>query len=174
MKRLLFSALAFCACSTFPLYAQSRTGTPAPAADDYNQSQFWIGNFAEGQYVVHLSRIVAVAQQKYVIDNSCMVYEVTVVTTGSTPTKFYYLEPLANNSGINAIKNVTNRVQELGGDAVNRVTGGGVSPETTVCKQYPNTNTIEFRVTSMEQLNKVYESLLKSWQDGRGRTFKNK
>ena len=109
MKRFLLSALALCVCAAAPLCAQSKTGTPAQSTDDYNQSQFWIGNFPEGQYVVHLSRIVAVAQHKYILDNACMVYEVTLVTMGNTPTKFYYLEPLGQNSGINAIKNVTDR-----------------------------------------------------------------
>ena len=66
--------------------------------------------------MVHLSRIVAVAQHKYILDNACMVYEVTLVTMGNTPTKFYYLETLGQNSGINAIKNVTDRAKELGSE----------------------------------------------------------
>lgn len=172
MKRFFFSALAVCVCAASPLYAQSKTGAAIPSADDYNQSQFWIGNFSEGQYVVHLSRIVAVAQHKYILDNACMVYEVTLITMGNTPTKFYYLEALGQGSGINAIKNVTNRAKELGSGAVNRVTGGEINPDTTVVKQYPNTNTVEFRVATLEQLNKMYASLLKAWQDGKGRTFK--
>ena len=109
MKRFFLSTLAVCVCAVAPLSAQSKTGAPAQSTDDYNQSQFWIGNFPEGQYVVHLSRIVAVAQHKYILDNACMVYEVTLVTMGNTPTKFYYLETLGQNSGINAIKNVTGR-----------------------------------------------------------------
>ncbi len=172
MKRFFISALTVCVCATAPLSAQSKTGAPTQSTDDYNQSQFWIGNFPEGQYVVHLSRIVAVAQQKYILDNACMVYEVTLVTMGNTPTKFYYLESLGQGSGINAIKNVTDRAKELGSGAVNRATGGGIDPDTTVAKAYPNTNTVEFRVASLEQLNKMYASLLKAWQDGKGRTFK--
>lgn len=172
MKRFFLSAMALCVCAAAPLSAQSKTGAPTQSTDDYNQSQFWIGNFPEGQYVVHLSRIVAVAQQKYILDNACMVYEVTLVTMGNTPTKFYYLESLGQGSGINAIKNVTDRAKELGSGAVNRATGGGIDPDTTVAKAYPNTNTVEFRVASLEQLNKMYASLLKAWQDGKGRTFK--
>lgn len=172
MKRFLLSALALCVCAAAPLCAQSKTGAPTQSTDDYNQSQFWIGNFPEGQFVVHLSRIVAVAQHKYILDNACMVYEVTLITLGNTPTKFYYLETLGQNSGINAIKNVTDRAKELGSGAVNRATGGSIDPDTTVAKAYPNTNTVEFRVSSLEQLNKMYASLLKAWQDGKGRTFK--
>lgn len=172
MKRFSLLVLAFCICAAAPLSAQSKTGAPTQSTDDYNQSQFWIGNFPEGQYVVHLSRIVAVAQHKYILDNACMVYEVTLVTMGNTPTKFYYLETLGQNSGINAIKNVTDRAKELGAGAVNRATGGSIDPDTTVAKAYPNTNTVEFRVATLEQLNKMYASLLKAWQDGKGRTFK--
>lgn len=172
MKQFFFSALALCVCAAAPLSAQSKTGAALPSTDDYNQSQFWIGNFPEGQYVVHLSRIVAVAQHKYILDNACMVYEVTLITMGNTPTKFYYLETLGQGSGINAIRNVTNRAKELGSGAVNRATGGGIDPDTTVAKVYPNTNTVEFRVATLEQLNKMYASLLKAWQDGKGRTFK--
>ena len=112
--------LALCVCAAAPLSAQSRTGAPVQSTDDYNQSQFWIGNFPEGQYVVHLSRIVAVAQHRYILDNACMVHEVTLITMGNTPTKFYYLETLGQGSGINAIKNVTERAKELGSGAVNR------------------------------------------------------
>ena len=172
MKNLFFFTLAVCIFTAVPLSAQSKTGAPAQSTDDCNQSQFWIGNFPEGQYVVHLSRIVAVAQHKYILDNACMVYEVTLVTMGNTPTKFYYLETLGQNSGINAIKNVTDRAKELGSGAVNRATGGSIDPDTTVAKAYPNTNTVEFRVATLEQLNKMYASLLKAWQDGKGRTFK--
>lgn len=172
VKQFFFSALALCVCAAAPLSAQSKTGAALPSTDDYNQSQFWIGNFPEGQYVVHLSRIVAVAQHKYILDNACMVYEVTLITMGNTPTKFYYLETLGQGSGINAIRNVTNRAKELGSGAVNRATGGGIDPDTTVAKAYPNTNTVEFRVATLKQLNKMYASLLKAWQDGKGRTFK--
>ncbi|MFR1412548.1 MAG: hypothetical protein ACLSUW_09785 [Akkermansia sp.] len=90
--------LVLCVCAATPLSAQSRTGAPTQSTDDYNQSQFWIGNFPEGQYVVHLSRIVAVAQHRYILDNACMVHEVTLITMGNTPTKFYYLETLGQNS----------------------------------------------------------------------------
>lgn len=81
-------------------------------------------------------------------------------------------ETLGQNSGINAIKNVTDRAKELGAGAVNRATGGSIDPDTTVAKAYPNTNTVEFRVATLEQLNKMYASLLKAWQDGKGRTFR--
>lgn len=90
-----FSILYLCCGSAF---RPVQNGAPTQSTDDYNQSQFWIGNFPEGQYVVHLSRIVAVAQHKYILDNACMVYEVTLVTMGNTPTKFYYLETLGQNS----------------------------------------------------------------------------
>ena len=101
MKRFCLPVLALFVCAAAPLSAQSKKGAAVPSTDDYNQSQFWIGNFPEGQYVVHLSRIVAVAQHKYILDNACMVYEVTLITLGNTPTKFYYLETLGQNSGIN-------------------------------------------------------------------------
>ncbi len=122
--------------------------------------------------MVHLSRISGVFMHRYVLDNSCMVYEVTLVTTGNTPTKFYYLEMLGKGSSINAIKNVTNRISELGGDAANRVAGGQINPDTVVAKAYPNTNTIEYRMATLDQLNKLYASITKAWQNGRGRTFK--
>lgn len=48
--------------------------------------------------MVHLSRIVAVAQHRYILDNACMVHEVTLITMGNTPTKFYYLETLGQGS----------------------------------------------------------------------------
>ena len=172
MKRFFLSVLALFVCAAAPLSAQSKKGAAVPSTDDYNQSQFWIGNFPEGQYVVHLSRIVAVAQHKYILDSTCMVYEVTLITLGNTPTKFYYLETLGQNSGINAIRNVTDRAKELGAGAVNRATGGSIDPDTTVAKAYTNTNTVEFRIATLEQLNKMYASLLKAWQDGKGRTFK--
>ena len=172
MKRFFLSVLALFVCAAAPLSAQSKKGAAFPSTDDYNQSQFWIGNFPEGQYVVQLSRIVAAAQHKYILDNTCMVYEVTLITLGNTPTKFYYLETLGQNSGINAIRNVTDRAKELGAGAVNRATGGSIDPDPPVAKAYPNTNTVEFRVATLEQLNKMYASLLKAWQDGKGRTFK--
>lgn len=171
MKRFLFPLLALCVCIAAPLSAQTKTGA-AQSKDDYNQSRFWIGNFPDGQYVVNLNRIVAVAQHKYVLNNACMVYEVSIITEGNTPTKFYYLESLGQNSGINAIKNISSRAKELGNGALNRATGEEINPDTVVAKAYPNTNTVEYRIATLDQLNKLYASLLKAWQDGKGRTFK--
>lgn len=118
--------------------------------------------------MVHLSRIVAVAQHRYILDNACMVYEVTLITLGNTPTKFYYLETLGQNSGINAIRNVTDRAKELGAGAVNRATGGSIDPDTTVAKAYPNTNTVEFRVATLEQLNKCMLPFSRRGRTGKG------
>ena len=67
---------------------------------------------------------------------------------------------------------MTDREKELGAGAVNRATGGSIDPDTAVAKAYPNTNTVEFRVATLEQLTKMYASLLKAWQDGKGRTFR--
>ncbi len=167
MKKFLLSALALGMCAVTPVLAQQNKIT-----DEDNQTQFWIGKMSEGECMVHLSRLNGVFMHRYVLDNACMVYEVTLVISGNTPIKFYYMQMLGKNSGINAVKNVTNRISELGGEASRRLTGSEINPETTVAKAYPNTNSVEYRLATLDQLNKLYASIVRAWKNGRGRTFK--
>ncbi len=167
MKRLLLSAMALGMCAISPVLAQQNKLT-----DEENQTQFWIGKLPEGECMVQLSRLGGVFMHRYVLDNACMVYEVTLIISGNTPTKFYYIEMLGKSSGINAVRNVTNRISELGGDASRRLTGSEINPDTTVAKVYPNTNCVEYRIATLDQLNKLYASIVKAWKNGRGRTFK--
>lgn len=152
---------------------------PKEGTDTEATSVFWTGNFAGGQVIIPVDKIASVAQQKYVLDAQFIVHEVSIDTLGNSLTRIYYIEPIAEAaSGVSAFGTaVKERAKELAGEVQGRTGTSDLDPETAVTKNYPLTthsHTVEYRVSSIEELRTVYRSVSTAFQRGRGRTYNSR
>ncbi|MGB8170323.1 MAG: hypothetical protein WCF18_22665 [Chthoniobacteraceae bacterium] len=148
---LAFAVLASAA------FAQAPSATPAPAGDKAALPIFR-AKLPGGTYEVAVRAILAVASHEYLVDGIARVTEVNIDTAGSLLARFYYLEPVTPNSPLGLGSATIDQAQRLLKEAAEK-TGQDVWKK--VIKNYPTTTharTVEYRVASMEQLNKIYES----------------
>ena len=98
--------------------------------------------------------------------------EVTVDTTGTALARFYYIEPITKDTAFNALDRIQKRAEQLRQRSQNR---SGTKADEMAQKSYPATTharTIEFRIINEVELNALYSSLYRSWNSGKGRTFR--
>ena len=84
---------------------------------------------------------------------------------------FYAIEVMGESGGPSAVANIANRAKEIANQAGGKT---GVDASTAVHKEYPITThakTIEFRLSDVDDLTSLYNSLEKAWKSGRGRKF---
>jgi len=145
---------------------------PENTEDERNQKRRWEATLPGGRYVVNLGNITSISEHSYVLDGSVIVTEVTIDTIGSALARFYYLEPVTEESKVNIVNRLRNRTTGLKERAKARV---GISFEDMAQKHYPDTThakTIEFRLLSRGELRALYESLYAAWDSGKGRSFR--
>lgn len=112
-----------------------------------------------GTYEVALRSIVSVSSCEYIVDNVARVNEVNIDTTGNMAVRFYFIEPMTPNSPIGLGQSTINKVQEVMTEAASRAGQDEVWKK--VVKNYPTTthaHTIEYRVDSREDLDKIFKS----------------
>ncbi len=141
--------------------------TQSPDDDGEGQrrlpSHLWVAQTPGGEYAVNLSAITSVSVHEYVVDGIAKVVELTVDTTGSTVARFYALQPVAaapGGVGQGLVDTVANRINDLR----QRLDSAGIT--NAVVKNYPTTthaHTVEYRLTTRESVEKLYEHLLKAW-----------
>ncbi len=154
-----------------PLFLFTLTPTHAKpegvcVSTDYNLAQFWVFELDNGEdkpltFGVHLSHIASVSYHKYIMDNM-WIYEVTLVTTGGVPTKFYYAELPKN---LNRLSSPASKASDI----ISSKTG--IDPRTTVAKAYPHTNTVEYRLGNLKDLQNLHTSLHNAWLSGTSAKF---
>jgi hypothetical protein len=142
-----------CAATSF---AQTPAATPTPAG---NQAALPIfrAKLPGGTYEVAVRAIIAVASHEYLVDGIARVTEVNIDTAGSLLARFYYLEPVTPNAPLGIGGAAIDQTQRLLKEAAEK-TGQDVWKK--VIKNYPATTharTVEYRVESLEQLNKIYD-----------------
>ena len=152
-------------CSLLVLAALAASGlaqgqsTPAPRASTGTpEIPIFRAKLPGGTYEVALRSIIAVASHEYLVDGIARVTEVNIDTAGSLLARFYYLEPAAPTTPSALANAGIEQAQRLLREAAEK-TGQDVWKK--VIKNYPTTTharTAEYRVESMEQLNKIYES----------------
>lgn len=160
---ILFSTLS-------PLMAQS-SNDKNNTAETVGPRRFWQANLPGGSYAVALDRISSISKHTYVIDGSLRVTEVVIDTNGNSLARFYYIIPVTEDSGSNIGAGLTTRAKELLDKAGERT---GVNGNTIVAKQYPLTThakTVEFRLASDAELDKLHSSVRKAWVNGKGVKF---
>jgi hypothetical protein len=140
--------------------------------DDENKKRRWECSLPGGEYSVNLGAITSVSKHSYVLDGTLLVTEVTVDTTGTALARFYYIEPITKDTAFNALDRIQKRAEQLRQRSQNR---SGNKADEMAQKSYPATTharTIEFRIINEVELNALYSSLYRSWNSGKGRTFR--
>ena len=93
--------------------------------------------------------------------------EVTVATSSSVEGRFYYLEPISVSATQSTLQQLQQHVQDLTSDHL----GADDQVWQKVIKNYPTTthaHTVEYRLTSKENLQQLYSSLEQAWLSGKG------
>jgi len=132
---------------------------------------FWEADLPGGNYMVSLTRISSVSIHSYLVNQTFLVHEVNIVTSGNGLARFYTFEVPGESGGLNTAKNVVDRGKDLLSRGGSRV---GVDPNTTVEKEYPTTThagTIEYKLVDKTDLDQLYSSLKRSLRERRGRKF---
>ena len=166
MKKFYISLAAVLLMLPTSLVAQE-----TEAEESTGSRRFWQASLPGGSYVVALTTISSVSKHTYVIDGSLKVVEVIVDTTGNSLARFYYIVPVAEDSGSNITGNITARGKEILDKAGSRT---GANANNLVAKQYPTTThakTVEFRISSEADLDSLLASVRRSWMNGNGKKF---
>jgi hypothetical protein len=182
MKRLsLLAALPILAGWSGLLAQQPPAGNATNAAANpnrgRNQPQFavWRAELPGGSFVVARSSINAISSQQYIVDGAARVTEVNISVSGAFQPRFYYIEPLAASAvrAVPGVQALADSVQTTTQNAVNRVVPGD-PVWSKVVKNYPTTThagTIEFRLETQEQLDKLFESVERTWLTGKPEVY---
>lgn len=145
---------------------------PENTEDELNKKRRWEASLPGGRYAVNLGNITSISEHSYVLDGVAIITEVTIDTVGASLARFYYMEPVTENSKMDIVNRLRNRTTGLKNKAKERV---GISFEDMAQKQYPHSThakTVEFRLLSRGELRALYGSLYTAWDTGKGRTFK--
>jgi hypothetical protein len=175
-QKIPFLVLVCLLASPISSWAQNQTevppeAEPPKAGDTSGPQRFWQAHVGGGHYMVPLSRIVSISRHKYVLDGTVIVDEVTVDSEGQALARFYHLSPITDATSGNSAAGLINRGRELVDQAAQRV---GTDVHNMVVKKYPETTharTIEFRLSSAQELGTLYSSVRNAWESGRGRQF---
>jgi hypothetical protein len=119
-------------------------------------------DYKGGRFLVPFRCLVSVARHDFLLDGGGMVHELTIDTQGSVIARYYYLESILENNPTNAAQIVNNRLKKVG-DIVEQRTG---VDSRVVIKHYPDTThakTVEFNVSSMELLERIYDYIYDDW-----------
>jgi hypothetical protein len=136
----------------------------------HNNRRFWEANLAGGSYMVAIDRISAISKHSYMV-KSFIVNEVNIQINGAGLVRFYTFSPAGENSESNVAKNLIDRGKGLIDQAGKRT---GIDPNSLVEKEYAVTthsHTIEFKLFDNSDLDQLYNSVKRSWEEGRGRKF---
>ncbi len=176
------SPLAILLAATLGLVMLSIHEAPAQATapkrsssttDEAIPTKFWHAVLPGGQYMVALGRISNIGIHEYVANATARVYEVTIAADGAALARFYYMEPMTDKSPLNVGQIVADRIKGSS-DELGKRTGLGDAWQKVV-KDYPNTthaHTIEFRLDYKDDLEKLFSSVQRAWETGRGTRFK--
>ncbi|MEM6884519.1 MAG: hypothetical protein AAF571_05755 [Verrucomicrobiota bacterium] len=120
-----------------------------------------------GEYMVDLGSVTSVSLHKFYVDGAFAVHEVTVDTTGSTVARFYFVE---RNKDVTAPRGIGQSLLDRTQNKVDEVKDRAGVPsllDEAVVKSYPTTthaHTVEYRITSLDQLEKLYQDIKTKWQ----------
>jgi hypothetical protein len=150
--------------------------TPAPTTPQPGGQQTAIPIFRAqlpgGVYEVAVRAMVSVSSHEYLVDATARVVEVNIDTAGSLLARFYYLEPNtpAPPSGLGA--SVVQKAEQLLTQAADKT---GQDAWRKVVKNYPTTTharTVEYRLQSREDLNKIFEAAEEAFRLQRNKSVK--
>lgn len=138
-----------------------------------SQAGFWRCELPGGIYTVSLPTVTSVSTHEYVVDGAARVTELTVGTTGAVVARFYYIEPLIPKSPVGIGQTLLDKAQQRATEGANRT--GTEEVWKKVVKNYPTTthaHTVEYRLDSVDQVNKLQTSLEAAWRANRDTLIK--
>lgn len=138
---------------------------------------FWRCDLPGGTYEVAVRSIVSVSSHEFVVDGAARVTEVNIDTAGPLVARFYYLEPYSPASPQSPAAALTSAaLQKLQGAASSAADTTGLEPAwKKVVKNYPATthaHTIEYRLSSKDDLTALFTSVETSFHNGTAGAFK--
>jgi hypothetical protein len=160
IAKLPFIVAAVAASVIGPLHAQN----PPEGSTGSARFTYWRAILPGGVYVVPHSKIASIGKSSYLVDGVVRVTEVSIDTDGSVQGRFYHAAPVEPKSPVGIGDSVLPLVQERAKEITTRT--GTSDVWSAVLKNYPTSthaHTIEFRLDSLETLNKLYESLERSF-----------
>lgn len=141
-------------------------------SEDDGPKAFWQARLGGGHYLVALRSIASIAKHEYISDGAARVVEITVSTNSSIAARFYYLEPLSNDTPLAVGKASLERLEQVVRQGATRA--GSEEALDAVVKSYPATthaHTVEFRLQDEAHLGSLYRSLHNALETGRGRIW---
>lgn len=171
----LLPLVAFiCLAATSPSWGQA-TPPQGAAPQDRNAIVLWRCKLPGGAYEVAVRSIVSVSSHEYLVDGIARVTEVNIDTTGSVLVRFYYLEPAVPTPtvipGAQSGAALIEKAEQQVSAASEKV---GLDAWKKVVKNYPTTTharTVEYRLSSKEQLGQLFQSVQTSFRNGRPGAF---
>lgn len=154
----------------------AQTPAPAPATPRPGGNETAMPLFRAqlpgGIYEVAARNIVSVSTHEYLVDGAVRVVEMNIDTLGSIMARFYFLEPNKPNTPGNVGAAAIDKAQELLTQAADKT---GQDAWKKVIKNYPATTharTVEYRLQSREDLNKLFEAAEEAFRLQKNRSVK--
>ncbi|CAN5700531.1 hypothetical protein BH20VER1_BH20VER1_11730 [soil metagenome] len=173
---LLLLALCSTAFAQTPSPAPPATPSPAATPADpplVDRQPVWRCELPGGVAEVAVRSIVSVSSHEYVVDAVSRVVEVNIDTLGHMALRFYYIEPQTPAAPTGAGQSAFDRARELAKDLSGRT--GMDATLRRAAKNYPTTthsHTIEYRLESEEQLQRILASASAAFRSGTGGNLK--
>ena len=169
-------ALVFAVAAAAQSPAPKPSPTPSPAAaPPPSGPSIWRCETPGGIYEVAVRAIVSVSKHEYTADAFSRVVEVNVDTSGNMAVRFYYIEAQTPGTpdglGQSAIEKAKDLTKQITGRA------GQDDVLKRAAKNYPTTthsHTIEYRLQSEDEVNKILASASTALHSGNSATFKLK
>ncbi len=122
----------------------------------------WEDDVPGGSYMGTIDRISSVSIHSYILAGF-LIHEVDVEISGAALARFYTIDVVGSKSEANIAKNLI----DCGGNRAE------VDPTTTAKKtpQTTHSKTIEYKLSSKQDLDQLYNSLKRAFKEGRGRKF---
>jgi hypothetical protein len=167
-------ALLLVVLLTSEIWAQTPAPAPATPQPGGNQSAMPLfrAQLPGGIYEVAVRNIVSVSSHEYLVDGAVRVVEMNIDTLGSILARFYFLEPNIPNTPGNIGTAAIDKAQQLLTQATEKT---GQDAWKKVVKNYPTTTharTVEYRLQSREELNKVFEAAEEAFRLQKTRSVK--
>ncbi len=158
------------------LHAQTSPGEPGGGTGQTQQAPnrvpLWECTLPSGKFAVDIRTISSVSMHEYIVDGGLKITEVTVCPLGSAIARFYFAEPMAVSAPGGVGQSVLDQMQQRIREGAERIAGtsGNDALLYQVIKKYPeatHAHNIEFRLKSLDQAEKIYESAYNAWRQYR-------
>jgi hypothetical protein len=159
----LLLSLAMTVLSCLPVHSQS------------SRPLIYEIELGDGGYLVDLNHVTSISVHRFFVDGALMVDELTVDSLGNTVARFYVADrnrEVETPRGVG--QSLLDKAQEKVDQARDRI-GATNWMDRAVVKSYPTSthaHTVEYRISSKEQLMELYAHISDAWKKGQSGKFK--